>query len=363
MTTPERTVLDRLPMLNPHHKEKPKALETRFLPSFTIPLNPTKVPEGPQVMLKVEFKANPAPEINWYKDGFQMQSSNDFKIESTATSSTLSIREAFKSDSGMYMVKLFNEMGSASTRAYFSVVPANLNDLTPTITLDLKNVNCNAGDPVKFQGQAIGNPPPLVTWFKDDEKLVMNARIKEFQENDVFTLLLVEAGASDSGLYEMVAENDHGKVYSRAYLTVLGDAVVEEAKPVEILVNENNVRSVPVSSKFTQPAIVKPIQDVTVPEGSPVKFECEISPSAEATVEWFKEDPNRYITLIKQSKYFNMVSNGDRHVLNILEAFPEDEGQFKCVVKNPAGQVTTAAFLKIQRKIFERVSSLRSSFS
>ncbi len=64
----------------------------------------------------------------------------------------------------------------------------------------------------------------------------------------------------------------------------------------------------------------------------------------------FKEDPNRYITLIKQSKYFDMVSSGDRHTLSILEAFPEDEGQYKCVVKNPAGQVTTAAFLKIQRK-------------
>ncbi len=216
MTTPERTVLDRLPMLNPHHKEKPKAPETRFLPVFTLPLSPTKVPEGPQVSFKVEFKANPAPEIYWYKDGFQMQSSNDFKIESTPASSTLRMREAFKSDSGMYSVKLFNEMGSASSRAYFSVVPANLSDLTPTILLDLKNVNCSAGDPVKFQGQAVGNPAPRITWFKDDEKLEMSSRVKEFQEGDVFTLLLVEAAASDSGLYEMVAENDHGKVKSSA---------------------------------------------------------------------------------------------------------------------------------------------------
>jgi len=131
---------------------------------------------------------------------------------------------------------------------------------------------------------------------------------------------------------------------------VLGDAVVEEPRPIEVRVNENNVRSVPVSSKFTQPAIVVPIQDLTVAEGSPARFECEVSPSSEASVEWFKEDPNRYITLIKQSKYFDMVSSGDRHTLSILEAFPEDEGQYKCVVKNPAGQVTTAAFLKIQRK-------------
>ena len=46
-----------------------------------------------------------------------------------------------------------------------------------------------------------------------------------------------------------------------------------------------------------------------------------------------------------------MKTTENKHTLNILEAFPEDEGQYKCVVKNPAGQVTTAAFLKIQRKL------------
>jgi hypothetical protein len=37
--------------------------------------------------------------------------------------------------------------------------------------------------------------------------------------------------------------------------------------------------------------------------------------------------------------------------LHILEAFPEDEGQYKCLVVNPAGQTSTSAFLKIERMI------------
>jgi hypothetical protein len=44
-----------------------------------------------------------------------------------------------------------------------------------------------------------------------------------------------------------------------------------------------------------------------------------------------------------------MQSNQTTHSLNILEAFPEDEGVYKCTVKNPAGQVSTSAFLKIER--------------
>lgn len=66
----------------------------------------------------------------------------------------------------------------------------------------------------------------------------------------------------------------------------------------------------------------------------------------EATIEWFKEDK-----AIKQSKYFNMQTIGDKHVLNILEAFPEDEGLYKCMVTNPAGKTSTSGYLKIIRKL------------
>lgn len=243
-----------------------------------------------------------------------------------------------------------------------------MEDLTPRILLDLKSVQCNSGDPVKFQSQAQGNPAPVITWYKDDEKLEMTPRIKEFVENDTFTLLILEAVAADSGCYECVAENSYGKVYTRAYLTVLGDKVILEPEPVPVTLDENNVRSVPLSSKFSQPVIEQPLKDQIVTEGQSAKFECSITNSerklklngkfylilekikffSEATIEWFKEDK-----LIKQSKYFNMQTDGNKHLLNILEAFPEDEGQYKCVVTNPAGKTSTSAHLKIIRKYLE----------
>jgi hypothetical protein len=45
-----------------------------------------------------------------------------------------------------------------------------------------------------------------------------------------------------------------------------------------------------------------------------------------------------------------MKSGDDVHELMILEAFPEDEGEYKCLVTNPAGLACTTAFLKVQRK-------------
>lgn len=42
-----------------------------------------------------------------------------------------------------------------------------------------------------------------------------------------------------------------------------------------------------------------------------------------------------------------MQKEGELCTLKITEAFPEDEGVYKCVAKNPAGEVTTSANLRV----------------
>lgn len=42
-----------------------------------------------------------------------------------------------------------------------------------------------------------------------------------------------------------------------------------------------------------------------------------------------------------------MQKEGDLCTLRISEAFPEDEGVYKCIAKNPAGDVTTSANLRV----------------
>ena len=267
--------MDRLPLLAPKQKQK-TVIDNRFAPKFTKQLEPQSGTEDVCIILSVEFTSSPASEAIWYKDGFQMQSSEDFMINSNATSSSLKIKKAYKSDSGMYQVKIFNEVGVAQSRAYLTVNPADLADLTPRILLNLKNFTVHSGEPVKFQSQAVGNPAPVISWFKDDEPLEMNSRVKEFKEGDTYTLLIFESIAADSGCYEMVAENGHGKVYTRSYLTVIGDKQIHEPEPVPVVYDQNNVRSIPLSSKFTQPAIEVPLKDQVAKEGSTVKFECII---------------------------------------------------------------------------------------
>jgi hypothetical protein len=59
-------------------------------------------------------------------------------------------------------------------------------------------------------------------------------------------------------------------------------------------------------------------------------------------IKWLKGDK-----VIKPSKYFQMQKEGDVYTLRISEAFPEDEGVYKCIATNPVGDVTLSAELRV----------------
>jgi len=99
-----------------------KVVDDRLAPYFKKHPANLNVIEGATVEITAEFAGvPPVREVFWYKDGLQMESSIDFHIESTATKSLLRIKEAFKSDSAVYAVKLFNLAGVAQSKAYLAV--------------------------------------------------------------------------------------------------------------------------------------------------------------------------------------------------------------------------------------------------
>ena len=91
-------------------------------PTFTKELEAKKAREGEVIKFEVNFNSVPAPIISWYKDGYQIQSSKDFIVEGSANLSSLTMREGFISDSGVYQVKLFNEVGVAQSKCYLKVL-------------------------------------------------------------------------------------------------------------------------------------------------------------------------------------------------------------------------------------------------
>ncbi|CAF3405101.1 unnamed protein product [Rotaria sp. Silwood1] len=304
-------------------------------PNFTRSLLPLKAKEGSKVVVSVEFTGDPAPTVSWYRDGFMVEDSEDFKIHTTATKSILTIKHAFIIDSGLYTVKLFNPIGIRQCQAAIRILPIIAEDQTPRFLDVPQDTEILAGDPARFQCRAEGEPFPTVAFYREDEPVNLNdKRFRVIQEGDVFTLLLFEALPADSGQYEAVAENSAGKANTRFTLIVTPRG--PGGKKASIIDDPKLIHKVPY--------LETPLEDLQVKEGQSATFECIIPASFGSDVKWYKgtsEWP------IKPSKFFKPKSDGTKHQLFILEAYPEDAGLYKCVVSNPVGTTATTASLKV----------------
>lgn len=89
-----------------------------------------------------------------------------------------------------------------------------------------------------------------------------------------------------------------------------------------------------------KPIILEQLKDQTITEGNAVVFKTKATGKPVPVAQWFKGDK-----IIKPSKYFQMTKERDYFTLKISEAFPEDEGLYKCVLKSTAGESSTGAKL------------------
>ena len=73
----------------------------------------------------------------------------------------------------------------------------------------------SAGQLIRLDAKITGSPPIEVQWLRDGEEVVPDITHKTFKENDVYTLLILEATAVDRGVYDCVATNTAGEARCR----------------------------------------------------------------------------------------------------------------------------------------------------
>jgi len=95
------------------------------------------------------------------------------------------------------------------------------------------------------------------------------------------------------------------------------------------------------------PRLVEPMKDREAREGEPVQFQCRIVAAPDPVVQWFYNNQ-----LIKPSKYFQLSVDpaSGCYGLSIAGVFPEDDGAYKCVARNPVGEVACIAQLRVIRE-------------
>ncbi|XP_027037672.1 peroxidasin homolog [Pocillopora damicornis] len=156
---------------------------------------------------------------------------------------------------------------------------------------------------------ATGNPPPTLSWTKDGSPLNDTQGITFSGDNK--TLSIASINRSESGNYRCVAS------------TGLGNDLSNPAK---------------VDIQFA-PEIVENPKDVTIVEGEDVVFSCTVDGNPSPRVTWTKNEEKLNTTTNLQ---LTASSLNNKHSLTIRDVHRSDSGQYRCVIINSVGNITSS---------------------
>ncbi|XP_058051190.1 myosin light chain kinase, smooth muscle isoform X2 [Ahaetulla prasina] len=98
-------------------------------------------------------------------------------------------------------------------------------------------------------------------------------------------------------------------------------------------ITENKGKDNKIEPEGIAPSFTEKLQDTKVVEGEKLVLQCQVSSDPPATIIWTLDGK-----VIKSSKFIVLSREGSLCSLTIDKAFPEDEGQYKCIAENTAGK-------------------------
>ncbi|KAM3968773.1 LOW QUALITY PROTEIN: peroxidasin [Aphomia sociella] len=263
---------------------------------------------GEDAMFSCVASGDPTPEIVWYRDSTTLpQEVNRYEVMENGT---LMVHDAEESDYGYFECLAKNTAGEVRSRPARMIIQSKSdeNDL-PQFTVSPRTQSVKINQPiVTFDCVAIGKPKPHLSWFFNEERILLSER-NSIRPNG--SIVIQNVQTTDAGSYSCQAENINGKIVASADLEVM-----------------------------MSPVIVKAPKDKTVALGEKAKFECIVRGSPKPSVTWSRNT----MDLPASDNY---VLTGDNQIFTILEVTTDDEGLYHCRAENTEGLTEISALLKV----------------
>ena len=316
-------------------------------PNILKPLEPTiEILEKTECILECIIVGNPSPSISWFKNKAMLSENDNIIFESNQADGLYRclIKSSELTDGGTYMIKAKNAVGEVLSTTQLSIVTA------PKITRNIGISGANTGvlknmtsennftliekSPLKLDCQIQATPKAIVTWFKNSSEIKQDERIKfENKQND-YSIAFKTVSIDDSGEYEVKAENNSGVVTSKIQVSVC-----------------------------SLPVIIQKLTDAETVLGKDDKHEfiCLFRGKPKPELIWFFNDkplPN----LPFYSAFDDETMSEDKietykATLRIDKIDFEVAGQYKCCIKNCAGEAQSSGNLVVLKTpvIIERL--------
>ncbi|XP_037535094.1 contactin-2 [Nematolebias whitei] len=279
----------------------PDASPRKSAPSIKVHFpSETYTLAGHTAMLECFAYGNPVPKIRWRKIEGLMPS----KAGSTTQSPTLVLPELSFDDEGLYECEASNSEGSDSYQGRVSV------QAQPEWLQVMSDSEVEISSELHWTCLAAGKPRPSIRWLRNGQPLSTQDRVVVNGAHFKISNLALD----DSGMYQCVAENKHGTIYSSAELRVQVQAPDFRLNLVRKLI----------------PAA----------RGGQVMIECRPRAAPKPILFW-----SRGTELLTNSSRISVTPDGTLWIHNISRA---DEGKYTCFAENYLGKANSTGHLSVR---------------
>uniref|UniRef100_A0A1A8PDR6 Contactin 2 n=4 Tax=Nothobranchius rachovii TaxID=451742 RepID=A0A1A8PDR6_9TELE len=280
-----------LPDANP--RKSAPSIKVRF-PAETYAL------AGHTAQLECFAYGNPVPKLQWRKVNGSMPPKADLTTEGPI----LSLPSLSFNDEGIYECKAFNSEGSDSYQGRVNV------QAQPEWLQVMSDSEVEISSELHWTCLASGKPRPTIRWLRNGQPISTHDRMVV---NGVH-LTISNLALEDSGMYQCVAENKHGTIYSSAELRVQVQAPDFKLNPVRKLI----------------PAA----------RGGQVMIECHPQAAPKPILSW-----SRGTELLTNNSRITVTPDGMLWIHNISRI---DEGKYTCFAENYLGKANSTGHLSVR---------------
>ncbi|XP_023296623.2 titin homolog [Lucilia cuprina] len=187
------------------------------VPRFLDELQDLHAVEDERIEFRVKFMGQPPPEINWFKDGYEIFSSRRTKIVNDTDASVLIIHQVALTDEGEIKCTATNRAGHVITKSRLFV------QAPPKIRLPRTyedGLIVEAEEALRLKVGIAGQPPPQVTWLHEGEVIQNGGRFEIINSEKNSRLKIDNVQRDDRGEYSIKATNKLGEDITSFLVTV-----------------------------------------------------------------------------------------------------------------------------------------------